>query len=623
LYTIYLYLLTNAEIVSALPRRIKNLTVLASTFFILLIVVFNEIAAITGVSIRNIPTDNRDAAKTIVAVGSSGSPEQQLWTISTSFTLAFLTSFQIAVFCFAFFRLSQTIFSRKRFQSQHNAKVQLIKGIGWISGSLMLGAIETVMGFAVGGFGVVLSRRILRLLTRASLCIGVIKGVDDFHVLSQFHEIISNPRFSTFRQLSPKATTFHVAQHPSDTQENSATYRTLPTPGLPDMAHFADLRAENGHQRVAVRYHQGTPLLHLRFSTLDMPSPANIVEEIKARPQSELELPQPLFSHHQSGSRDSSDSASSFFAPFELVSAPRRTLSQRSARAQLCQAAVPTTSEESTNPDPTTTTTAVESRDLSRVQSMKSLQAAVQDLAGQFPGPPMAFKDGNTRPIMPSVVPVETPPIPQALGSPSELQFKRPSSSSHEGFVLSDDSEWSSNLSSPVAFSDNKSVRSTRQPTLYNVTGTPLKSASLIYSEKSFDPFNDEDEVDSLSSSRTATVKTISRPVSDRSQDAAEAGMLDLATALSSAKSRQSQIRKPRSSPKVTTSSSKVIPLSTKVRSVGEDPRKSTSLPRHTNHRRGNVQLQDIIIPPRRLNMPEILDESRDDDSNATLRRDV
>jgi hypothetical protein len=124
-------------------------------------------------STGNIPTDK--APKTIIAVASSGSSEQHLWTFSTSFTLAFLTGFQIAVFCFAFFRLTQTIFSRK-FKSQRNAKAHLIKGIGWISGSLMLGGIETVIGFAVGGFGVVLSRRILRLLTRASLCIGVIKG---------------------------------------------------------------------------------------------------------------------------------------------------------------------------------------------------------------------------------------------------------------------------------------------------------------------------------------------------------------------------------------------------------------------------------------------------------------
>ena len=81
----------------------------------------------------------------------------------------------MTVFCFSFFRLTQAISSR-RAERDHSAKAQLIKGIGWISGSLMLGGIETVIGFVVGGFWLVLSRRILRLLTRVSLCIGVIKG---------------------------------------------------------------------------------------------------------------------------------------------------------------------------------------------------------------------------------------------------------------------------------------------------------------------------------------------------------------------------------------------------------------------------------------------------------------
>lgn len=429
--------------------------------------------------------------------------------------------------------------------------------------------------------------------------------MDDFHVRSQFHEIISNPRFSTFRRLSPKATFFHTAQQVSDIHEKSAA--TLPIPGLPDMAHFANTRAENGHQRVAVRYNQGTPLLHLRFSTLDMPSPATIVEEIKSRPQSEWGLPEPSYCQPlNSVFRDSSDSTSSFYAPFELVSAPRRMLSQRSARAQLCQPALPASSGESPSPD---LTTAVEPPDVSRVQSVKSIPdslQAVQDLAGQFPGPPMALKDENTLP-MPSVVPTQALQIPQALGSPSELQFKGPSF--HESFVLSDDSEWNSNLSSPVVLSDNRSVRSTRQPTLYNVTGTPLRSASL-HSEKPFDPFNDDDE-----ESRTTVVKTMSKPV-NRSQDA-EAGPGDLATALNTGKSRQSQPRKSRSPRAI--SSKNDIPLS-KFRSIGEDPRKSTSLPRHASHKRGNVQLQDIIIPPRRSDMPEILDDYAE--SISTERRD-
>ena len=424
--------------------------------------------------------------------------------------------------------------------------------------------------------------------------------MDDFHVRSQFHEIISNPCFSTFRRLPPKTTSFDAAEQAFSTHEKSANYRTLPTLGLPDVAH---IRSDNSRQpeRVAVRYHQGTPLLHLRLSALDMPSPATIVEEIKSRPQSEWEpeLPQP--SYHQASNsalRDSSGSTPSFYVPFELVSAPRRMLSQRSARAQLCQAAIPATSGESPYPD---STSAVEPQDVCRMQSMKSIPdslQAVQDLAGQFPGTPTtALKDENTLPTL-SVVPNEAQLIPQAFGSPSELQSKGPPPF-HEGFVLSDDSEWSSARSSPVALSDNKSMRSTRvtrQPTLYNVTGTPLRSASL-YSEKPFDPFNDDDEGDSLLSFRTATG--------------------DSATALNTGKSRQSQPRKHRS-PKAISKND--IPLS-EVRSIGEDPRKSsTSLPRHSSPKRGNVQLKDIIIPPRRTDMPEIFDEYAE--STSTGRRD-
>ena len=416
--------------------------------------------------------------------------------------------------------------------------------------------------------------------------------MDDFHVRSQFHEIISNPCISTFRQLSPRATSFHAARQDSDKQEEPATYGTLPTSGLNDMTHFANVRAESSRQRVAVRYHKGTPLLHLRFSTLDMPSPATIVEEIKSRPQSEWALPQPSF--HQSLNsvfRYSSDSAASFFAPFELVSAPRRTLSQRSARAKLYQAALPTASGESLDPNPDSTTS-IDPWDVSRVQSVKSLPdslQAVRDLAGQFPGTPMTFKDEYPMPSM-----AEAPPIPQAPGilSPSEYQFRGPSPS-HEGFALSDDIRRNSNPSPPVALSDNKSVRSTRQPTLYDVT--PSRAASLnrrASEKKHLDPFNDDNGEDSY---RMDVFDTMSRPAS-RSPDA-EAETGNLATNLNTGKSsRQSRRRRPRS---VRPMSKKDIQLS-RVRSSGEDPRKS---------RRGNLQLKEIIIPPRKLDMPEIEDE--------------
>jgi hypothetical protein len=41
---------------------------------------------------------------------------------------------------------------------------------------IKLGAIETVVGFAPAGFGGAITRRILRLLGRACLIVGIVKG---------------------------------------------------------------------------------------------------------------------------------------------------------------------------------------------------------------------------------------------------------------------------------------------------------------------------------------------------------------------------------------------------------------------------------------------------------------
>lgn len=485
---------------------------------------------------------------------------------------------------------------------------------------------------------------------------------------SQIREFISNPRSSTFRQLSPKATTFHAAQQASDMDEKSTSCRTLPNVGLPGMAYFANIKAKKGRHRVTVRYEQGTPSLHVRFSMLDIPSPATMVEQIKSRPHSDgdadhLSLPQLSFDPpFKSAFRNSADSVPSLSEPFELVAAPRRMLSQRSARAQLYQATSPLASGEST--------VDVEPLDVGRVQSMRSIPdslQAVQDLAGQFPGPPMAFKDQNTL-IMPSEweAPIEAP-MPQALGSPSELQFR--GQPPHNGnIVLSDDSAWASNT-----LPDNRSMRSSRQPTLYTV-GTPLKSAPS-FSGKSIDPFNDDDDEVVISPFGTVTVdkKTPDATVSGSRQfnglQDPEAATRNLATAPDTRKSRRSQSRKPRSLrqksldrasenvvawigsrsrstshlPQAATAtevhshdrdmsiddlaipwlkspdmeeegrllkamSTNNIPIS-RVKSVGKAPRKSTPLPIQHGSQRGSTHLKPIIIPPRPGNMPEILDE--------------
>ncbi|KAF8810287.1 hypothetical protein BYT27DRAFT_7336776 [Phlegmacium glaucopus] len=680
LYIIFLYFLTNTEIVTALPRHIKSIAKVALVLFILAIIIFNEIASFIGVSFRNITTDKPN--QTIAAAGFSSSTQQTLWTFFTSLTLALLIGFQVIVFCFAFFRLTQAVLDQRRIESQRSEKEQhLIKGTGWIAGSLKLGVLETVIAFAGGSFGVVLGRRILRLLVRATLCIGVAKGVDlveDARAMknepfmagstksrrSQMLGFISNPRLSTFRQLSPKATAFHLDQHASDIHEKSDTYRTLTTAGLPGMAHFGSVKARKGQRRVTVRYNRGTPTLQLRFSMLDIPSPTAIVQEIKLRPHSEsdaqlspprpsfhLSQPQPSFRQpSESVFRDSAGSIPSFYGPFELVTAPRRTLSQRSAKAKLYQAASPTMSGEYHNPDPTVAATITESQGSDRVLSMKSVTDSVQavrDLAGQFPGPPMAFNDKNTfiKPFAWEEVPIEASHSPQALGSPSELQFKEQQlpPSRRGNMMLPGDSAWSGAFSSPVAFTDNN--RSSRQPTLYIVT-TPLRSA-LRYSERPLDPFDDDSEdIGSLSRSATTDGNTFSPPPGFRRvrslQDCEEgrtADVLDLATALDNGKSRK--FRKQRESlykievvgtaewigsrPRATSHlphmeeedcgleksvSKRDIPiLPSRVKSVGKAPKKFTPPPVQATVKRGSTHLKPITIPPRGGNIPEIEDE--------------
>lgn len=112
----------------------------------------------------------------VPAAGFKTGRDQLLWTFFTSLTLALLTAYQAINFILAFSRLIKVFLDQRRIETGSTEEIHLFKGIGWISGSYKLGAIETVVGFAGGGFGGALTRRILRFLARAFLCIGLVKG---------------------------------------------------------------------------------------------------------------------------------------------------------------------------------------------------------------------------------------------------------------------------------------------------------------------------------------------------------------------------------------------------------------------------------------------------------------
>ncbi|KAF7292495.1 hypothetical protein MKEN_01473800 [Mycena kentingensis (nom. inval.)] len=330
-YTLFVYLFTRGELIGTLPKRLQNVASVLLIFFIPAVIALNELSSFIGVQRRTITLNDRQ----VVAIGFRTFNDQQIWTFLSSITLALLTGFQAINFCFAFYRLIRAFVDQRRIETTSSDQAHPIRGIGWISGGLKLGAIETVVGFAQGGFGGALTRRILRFLARGCLVVGMVKGldrVDDFTEVrkeldanrgkfrrSRLGNLISNPRFSSFQQLTPTATQFYDAPRavgPSPLSRQLSEKQ-------PGMNEFAQIRREasmtererprpismvqsrsgtfdsyvtedsNGflrprpRERVTVHHGSGSaPTLHLRFSGLDMPSPAVIADNVKSRPVS-------------------------------------------------------------------------------------------------------------------------------------------------------------------------------------------------------------------------------------------------------------------------------------------------------------------------------------------------
>jgi len=380
-----------------------------------------------SISTGNIPSPVK--GQTMIAIGFTGKNEESIWTFFTSLTLALLVVYQAAVFCLAFFRLVQALLHQRKIENKGSDKAHFINGIGWISAAAKLGAVETVVGFGGGDFGIDMTRRILRMLSRACMCIGVVKGyvlllvgllvlyakfyprisvdvVEDFQAVeteivsagksgrqnfrrSRVMQYISNPRQSTFRQLSPTATGFQGIPDLSSNIYSSSNEKvqSLKAPhyttfsqrqsmqtlqsSLPNMDYFSSITGQSEKSRVTVQFNNGTPKLYMRFSKLEVPSPGLIANSLKSRPQSEwyssgeksrpytqssyyfdpeknslesdteeLQRPKPSFHHEKADSsyRDSLHSTPSLNGPFEIVNTPVRKLSQEIAKPRIVRA---------------------------------------------------------------------------------------------------------------------------------------------------------------------------------------------------------------------------------------------------------------------------------------------
>lgn len=224
---------------------------------------------------------------------------------------------------------------------------------------------------------------------------------------SRLRQFISNPRLSTFRQLSPTATAFHSAPRGADN-----FYTGVGPPGMSQSSGMQN------PQRVTVNYANGTPMLQVRFSALNLPT--LFADKSKSSFSSTLSPPKPAviypfaYSARNSNAAVSSistdaESLSSFYAATaEIITAPQRTLSQKSARALIYQA---TGSSRGKSEDK-------HAAHVSTTFSVKSVPesiVAVRELTDEFPDPPSLSQEQQQQPL-----PASSPTI-KGQGRPATM----------------------------------------------------------------------------------------------------------------------------------------------------------------------------------------------------------
>lgn len=114
--------------------------------------------------------------KTTLGVGFANASALGPWNIIANTTLALVTAYQAVHFCVAFLHFFQKAFRGERAfstASERDLRLYSMSGTGWLAAGLKLGAVETVLGFAGFTFAPTIVRRVLRVLGRAFMLIGV------------------------------------------------------------------------------------------------------------------------------------------------------------------------------------------------------------------------------------------------------------------------------------------------------------------------------------------------------------------------------------------------------------------------------------------------------------------
>ena len=112
------------------------------------------------------------------AVGTQNGGAETARVFFNSVSLALMSPYSVVTFLVFFVRLAGSFVRQREIEDKGgmSEETYLFKGTGWIALGMIFASAESFVGFADGSFGVFLTRRILRMISRACVIIGIVKG---------------------------------------------------------------------------------------------------------------------------------------------------------------------------------------------------------------------------------------------------------------------------------------------------------------------------------------------------------------------------------------------------------------------------------------------------------------
>ena len=223
---------------------------------------------------------------------------QSLWLSLSRFSLTVYTIIQFLFFLLAFSRLCRAFLDQRRIELTRSDEHHYLHGIVWITTGIITGVIETIAGFVQVSFGVILARRILRLIARATLMFGLLKGcavlalrlaVASLTALSNSLDAAENFEGLTDELRGAPQFSKSLSRMLGVNPQQTGTFRRLSQSYLEESPAdgYASAEKRPREQLVTVHYEKGqAPFLQIRFSTLDFPAQAVLADTVQQKRRS-------------------------------------------------------------------------------------------------------------------------------------------------------------------------------------------------------------------------------------------------------------------------------------------------------------------------------------------------